>query len=76
MPYDMDAKQVESIARDAVERTRSHHGPRVWDYVNRETRKGWVARTVVVDIAAAAPGATAKDVAAVVRACDEVVDAE
>lgn len=72
----MDAKQIETIAREAVKRTRAHHGPKVWAYVNVETRKGWVARTVVVDFASAAPDAPATDVAAVVKACDEIVEGE
>jgi len=71
----MDAKQIQTIAREVVTRTRTHYTPQVWDYVNRETRKGWVARAVVVDFAVAAPGSTARDVAAVVKACDEIVDA-
>jgi hypothetical protein len=71
----MDAKQIQTIARNAVKRTREHYSPKVWDYVNRETRKGWVARGVVADFGAFGEGVTAKDIAAVVKATDAIIDA-
>ena len=72
----MDAKQIQTIARHAVKSTREHHGRRVWDYVNAETRKGWVARTGVVEFAMASPGSPASDVAKVVAATDEIINGE
>lgn len=72
----MDAKTIHDIAKRAVESTRAHHGVKVWEYVNPETRKGWVARTIVAEFSFANPDAPARDVAAVVKACDEVVESE
>jgi hypothetical protein len=72
----MDAKQIQTIAKDAVRRTREHHSAKVWDYVNPETRKGMVARTVVADFGAMGPDMTAADVAAVVKATDAIIDGD
>ena len=76
MKEKMDTKTIHTIAKRAVESTRAHHGIKVWEFVNSETRKGWVARTVVTEFAFASPDAPARDVAAVVKACDEIVDPE
>jgi len=72
----METKQIQKIAKQAVQRSREHAGKKVWAFVNRGTRKGMVARFVVADFGAYSPDATAKDVAAVVKACDEIVDGE
>jgi len=72
----MDATQIEQAARNAIDRTRAHYGPKVWDYVNGATRKGWVAWSIVVDFAAFAPDTPARDIAAVVKAAHEIMGGE
>ena len=72
----MSPKQIRNIARNTIENVRGHFGPRVWDYVNIETRKGWVARRVVVEFAMARPEAPASDVARVMAATDAIIDEE
>lgn len=72
----MDRKQIQTIAKQAVKRARDNAGEKVWAFVNPGTRKGMVARFVVADFGAFSPDASAKDVAAVVKACDDIVDAE
>lgn len=70
----MDANQIREIAGNAIARMRAHYGPNVWDYVNAETRKGWVSRAIVVDFATIAPDTPARDVAAVVSAADDMIE--
>ena len=69
----MDAKSIKAAARNAVDRTRSHYGPKVWDYVNRETRRGWVSHSIVMDFASFAPETTAAEVAEVVKVAHEII---
>ena len=72
----MNPKQIRDIARSTVKNVRDHYGRPVWDYVNIETRKGWVARRVVVEFAMASPEAPASDVAKVMAATDAIIGDE
>ena len=70
----MDAKQIQAIARDAIKNTRGHYGAKVWDFINRETRKAMVSRTIVVNFGTMAPDAPARDVAKAVSEADDMLD--
>jgi hypothetical protein len=65
-----------TIAKSVVEVTKSQYGGAVWNYANPLTRKGWVARHVVTMIAPVAPDTPASDIAAILKACDAIIDAE
>ena len=70
----MEAKQIQTIARDAIKNTREHYGDKVWCFVNTDTRKGLVARAIVVNFGTLASHVAAIHVAAAVAAADAIID--
>jgi hypothetical protein len=73
---DMNAQDINAIARSAISRTKTQRGKALWAYVNTETRKGWVARFIIQNFAVYGPEQTAVVVAAAVVAADSIIDAE